>query len=60
MQRPNMALTQKVDKSNWSLKNERPKTYIRREKEKREEEEEEEKRKERAKRYGTMNSCKEF
>ena len=50
-----MALTQKGDKSNWSLKNERP-TRRERGEEKREEEEEEEKKREeeaKPKRYGT-------
>ena len=47
MQRPNTALTKKEDKSNWSLKNERPKTQRTREEEKREEEEDGEKKKRR-------------
>ena len=60
MQRPNMALTKKWDKSNWSLIFEIPKKHKReRRMGEEEEEEEEEKKKRRAgerksKRYGTM------
>ena len=42
-----MALTQKGDKSNWSLKNERPNRIERRREEEKREEEEEEKKKRR-------------
>ena len=68
MQRPNMALTKNLDKSNWSLIFERPKN-VKEERRRGEEEEEEEKEEEKkkrkegerkSKRYGTMNSCMNF
>ena len=59
MQRPNMALTKKWDKSNWSHIFERPKKRKRERRRGEEEEEEEEEKKKRregerkSKRYGT-------
>ena len=66
MQRPNMALTKNLDKSNWSLIFERPKN-VKEERRRGEEEERkrkrrrrEEKEKGREKKYGTMTMSMEL
>ena len=61
MPRPNMALTKKLDKSNWSLILRDQKKKGRRRRRGRGREEEEKRRSSRKiQRYGTMNSCMNF